>query len=218
MSIVSDAGGEGRAPYHHGDLHRALIEAGLALLEEQHGWDFSLRELARRAGVSHNAPYKHFVDKRALMLALAQDGFERLRAVTEAAAVGATGSDAALVAIGVAYVRFGRSRPAHYRLMFGALLTDKACVPPEEVSAVALAARGVLRRVILEGIEAGRWDVAAEVLEQAVLAAWALVHGVTLLFLDGFIPVRDEAEADRLAAGVIGMQVKGLQRQLRVCG
>jgi AcrR family transcriptional regulator len=216
MSNDSGGSGEVRAPYHHGDLHRALIEAGLALMEEQQSWDFSLRELARRAGVSHNAPYKHFIDKHALLLALARAGFEALREVTEAAAAGAGSPDAALLAIGVAYVRFGRRRPAHYRLMFGALLTGKACAAPQEVSAVALASQDVLRRVIRDGVKAGVWGFAdgdAPALEAAVLAAWSLVHGVTLLFLDGFIPARDEAEADRIAGAVIRLQMTGLNRR-----
>jgi AcrR family transcriptional regulator len=212
MSNVSKAGQAVRAPYHHGDLHRALIEAGLALMEEQANWDFSLRELARRAGVSHNAPYKHFADKHALQMALARAGFEALREVTEAAALGVEKPDEALLAIGVAYVRFGRSRPAHYRLMFGALLTGSAGAPPEDVSAVALAAKGVLRRVIQGGIDRGVWGFGAAALEGAVLAAWALVHGVTLLFLDGFIPALDDAEADGIAGSVIRLQMGGLYR------
>jgi AcrR family transcriptional regulator len=216
MSNDSGAGGDVRAPYHHGDLHRALIEAGLALMEEQQSWDFSLRELARRAGVSHNAPYKHFADKHALLLALARAGFEALREVTEAAARGAGSPEAALLAIGVAYVRFGRARPAHYRLMFGALLTARERAAPEEVSAVALASQGVLRRVIMDGIEAGAWNIAPEdgqALEAAVLAAWSLVHGVTLLFLDGFILMQSEAEADRIAGRLISLQMTGLNRR-----
>jgi AcrR family transcriptional regulator len=216
MSTTSGESGETRAPYHHGDLHRALIEAGLALMEEQQSWDFSLRELARRAGVSHNAPYKHFADKHAFLLALARAGFEALREATQAAASRAASPDEALLAIGVAYVRFGRSRPAHYRLMFGALLTGRDCAAPEEVSEVALASQGVLRRVIQEGIAAGAWDIAAEdahALDLAVLAAWSLVHGVTLLFLDGFIPARNDREADRIAGGVIRRQMTGLYRR-----
>jgi len=100
--------------------------------------------------------------------------------------------------------------------MFGALLTGKECAAPEEVSAVALASQGVLRRVILDGIAAGIWAIAPEDalgLEAAVLAAWSLVHGVTLLFLDGFILARSEAEADRIAGAVIRLQMTGLNRR-----
>src|SRR6202166_3978739 len=65
-------------PYHHGDLPRAIVKAALEILRETQSVEFSLRELARRAGVSHNAPYKHFVDKSALLAAMSAGGFEKL--------------------------------------------------------------------------------------------------------------------------------------------
>ena len=65
-------------PYHHGDLQRAIVSAALEVLSETQSTEFSLRELARRAGVSHNAPYKHFADKRELLAAVSAAGFERL--------------------------------------------------------------------------------------------------------------------------------------------
>ena len=65
-------------PYHHGDLRRAIVKAALEILRETQSLEFSLRELARRAGVSHNAPYKHFADKRELLAAVSAAGFEML--------------------------------------------------------------------------------------------------------------------------------------------
>ena len=65
-------------PYHHGDLRRAIVKAALEILQETQSLEFSLRELARRAGVSHNAPYKHFADKRELLAAVSAAGFEKL--------------------------------------------------------------------------------------------------------------------------------------------
>src|ERR1700737_2706937 len=65
-------------PYHHGDLHRAIVNAALEVLSETQSTEFSLRELARRAGVTHNAPYKHFADKRELLAAVSAAGFEAL--------------------------------------------------------------------------------------------------------------------------------------------
>src|SRR5271167_1973837 len=65
-------------PYHHGDLRRAIVSAALEILHETQSLEFSLRELARRAGVSHNAPYKHFADKRELLAAVSAAGFETL--------------------------------------------------------------------------------------------------------------------------------------------
>ena len=69
-------------PYHHGDLRRALIETAMGMLHEDKGWQFTLREVARRAGVSHAAPYKHFPDKAALLAEMALLGFDRLRQAT----------------------------------------------------------------------------------------------------------------------------------------
>ena len=73
----SDAAADER-PYHHGDLRRAIVKAALEILRETQSLEFSLRELARRAGVSHNAPYKHFADKRELFAAVSAAGFEML--------------------------------------------------------------------------------------------------------------------------------------------
>src|SRR4051812_17717177 len=94
-------------PYHHGDLRRALIEMALTMLTEEGAWNFTLREVARRAGVSHAAPYNHFADKSALLAELAALGFETLRAQMETAAQRhPRSSRQALIAIGEAYVRF----------------------------------------------------------------------------------------------------------------
>src|ERR1700683_4463490 len=108
--------------YHHGDLRHALIESGLALVTEEQDWTFSLREVARRAGVSHNAPYNHFAAKRDLLAAVAVVGFaamgERIRAATS----GIANARTALVKSAVVYVTFGVENPAHYRLVFGCAL------------------------------------------------------------------------------------------------
>src|SRR5882762_8109475 len=97
-----------RRSYHHGDLRRR--------------WDFSLREVARSAGVSHNAPYSHFASKRELLAAVAVKGYEILRARVLTALRGKTKPAEALKAILIAYLRFGTGNPAQYRLMFGPTL------------------------------------------------------------------------------------------------
>src|ERR1700684_3590235 len=108
--------------YHHGDLRPALIESALALVTEEQDWTFSLRELARHAGVSHNAPYNHFADKRDLLGAVAAVGFERLRGDLLSATAGTEAADAALAITGRVYVDFGIGNPGLYRLMFGSEL------------------------------------------------------------------------------------------------
>ena len=111
-----------RKSYHHGDLRRALVEAALSLLTKTQRWDFSLREVARRANVSHNAPYSHFASKRDLLGAVAVKGYEILRARLLSALRGKAKPADALKAISIAYLRFATENPAHYRLMFGPTL------------------------------------------------------------------------------------------------
>src|SRR6204780_1125637 len=108
--------------YHHGDLRHALIEAALALVTEEQDWTFQLREVARRAGVSHNAPYNHFTDKRDLLAAVAVVGFAARRERIQSATSGIANARTALVKSAVVYVTFGVENPAHYRLMFGSAL------------------------------------------------------------------------------------------------
>ena len=177
-----------RPAYHHGDLRRALVDAALALVTEEQDWGFSLREVARRAGVSHNAPYNHFADKRDLLAAVAAAGFEALRACLAAAVADAPSSEAALLAIGTTYVRFGMGNPAHYRLMFGPTLTAGEGGLPAVAAEAAAGAKAVLDEAVLRGAQAGRFaasPASQASLDLAVLSAWSLVHGLTMLAIDG---------------------------------
>ena len=110
-------------PYHHGDLRRVIVTAALEILNETQSVDFSLRELARRAGVSHSAPYKHFAQKSELLAALSAAGFELLteRIAGQIAHIG--NPRAQLFVILRTYIRCGVENPALYRLMFGGYLS-----------------------------------------------------------------------------------------------
>src|SRR5690349_3579164 len=101
--------------YHHGDLRPALLKAAGRVLEKEGPAALSLRELARRAGVSHNAPYRHFADREALLAALAADGFRMLGEVLGVASSRHRGE---------AYVRFALEHPQLFRLMFGGHLSN----------------------------------------------------------------------------------------------
>jgi AcrR family transcriptional regulator len=105
-------------PYHHGDLRRALIEAGRGLLEREGIAALSLRAVAREAGVSAAAPYHHFKDRAALLAAIAHEGNAAMHAEMRAAFDGAQPGKPRVVAVGVAYVGFAVANPALYRLMF----------------------------------------------------------------------------------------------------
>ena len=189
------------APYHHGDLRRALIETALTMVTEEGAWNFTLREVARRAGVSHAAPYNHFADKSALLAEVAALGFGALRREMESAARRPRSSRQALLGIAAAYARFGVEHPAHYRLMFGPEFAEKERYPVlKEASNATFAA---LTSALERGQAAG--DVRpGSVLDQA-LAAWALVHGLTTLLIDqrlSFLGVStNEAERRARSAG-----------------
>jgi AcrR family transcriptional regulator len=110
--------GKARRTYHHGDLQRALIEAGRRLLEREGSAALSLRAVAREAGVSAAAPYHHFKDRAALLYAVAHEGNVALHADMRAAFDASRPGQDRIVAVGVAYVTFAVSNPALYRLMF----------------------------------------------------------------------------------------------------
>jgi AcrR family transcriptional regulator len=165
--------------YHHGDLRTALVDAGLAILAE--GGDsaaLTLREAARRAGVSAMAPYRHFADKDTLLAAIAAIGFERL-AEAQREADAAPSPAAAMKAQGVAYIAFALDNPALFRLMFG------AAQPSMGHEALASAAKSsfdlLVSRVLSidppSGMPGGEMD--------RVLAHWSLVHGLAMLAVDG---------------------------------
>jgi AcrR family transcriptional regulator len=105
-------------PYHHGDLRRALVEAGRRLLEREGSAALSLRAVAREAGVSAAAPYHHFKDRAALLYAVAHDGNVALNEAVKAAFEGSEQGQRRIVAVGLAYVGFAMANPALYDLMF----------------------------------------------------------------------------------------------------
>lgn len=170
-------------PYHHGDLRRTVIETALNMLQEEKGWQFTLREVARRAGVSHAAPYKHFPDKAALLVELAMIGFDRLRASLSAAK-----SEAPLTlrdefaSIARAYVAFGTDNPALYRLMFSA---EEGKAVGMHLNERALAVFDVALEILRRGQAAG--SIRKRPIEGQGAACWGLVHGMTLLAIDGLL-------------------------------
>jgi AcrR family transcriptional regulator len=174
--------------YHHGDLRRALIDTALKLVTEKQDWTFSLREVARRAGVSHRAPYNHFPEKLDLLAAVAAVGFERLRNGMLRAMIGIDGSEALLVAVCRTYVHLGLENPALYRLMFGPALSDTGSSDrPTVARAAGAQARAVLEEVILRGARSGVFGVSPDKPQDLALTAlsvWSAAHGLTMLVID----------------------------------
>ncbi len=189
--------------YHHGDLRRSLLDTALALVASEGIPALSLREVARRAGVSHAAPYNHFEDKAALLSAVAEEGFREMQETMEQAAVDAGPNPLEqLRSVGVAYVRFAAQHPAHFRVMFSPEVAGGRASP-----ALQEAARTTFSR-LLAGLGQAR-GVAPEAALDGAITAWATMHGLALLWIDdqlnwvapsgdqstGDQPARDPAEA-----------------------
>jgi AcrR family transcriptional regulator len=170
-------------PYHHGDLRRALLVSAAEAIAESGPAALSLRDLARRAGVSHAAPAHHFGDKAGLLAALATEGYDRLADALNQARE-RTGS---LLEIGVAYVKFAVDNRAHFDVMFRPDLYsagDGELAAAQGRASDALAA-GVATQVSpAEGFLAG-------------MSAWSIVHGFATLWLSGALPpeLGDDPEA-----------------------
>ncbi|MEN3747690.1 TetR/AcrR family transcriptional regulator [Sphingomonas sp. HF-S3] len=181
--------------YHHGDLRSALIEAGLKLLADRSADELGLREAARSVGVSATAVYRHFPDKGAFLAALAAEGLRQLGAAQRDAAERVGGGSAGFAATGAAYVRFAIANPALFRLAFSASgVQDASCLAPGGGEAPSNDAALLLR----DHSRNLSTDQAAS--RQIALRAWALVHGLALLILDGQV-VLDDAEIDSVVSG-----------------
>ncbi len=176
--------------YHHGNLRRALLDRALSLSRERGSFDFTLRELARAAGVTHNAPYRHFASKPELLAALKHEGFGLLaeRARRALARTGTSPRERIQV-LGEAYVRFALAHPEHFRLM-----TSEAS-DPDGGERVAEESFRLLEGAIADGQEKGavRRDLSAR---ELALTAWAIVHGLASLLASGQIP-KGEARVAR---------------------
>ncbi|MGE0280475.1 MAG: TetR/AcrR family transcriptional regulator [Rhizobiaceae bacterium] len=172
-----------KRPYHHGGLRQAVIDTAMGMLVENDDWQFTLREIARRAGVSHAAPYKHFPDKGALLAEIALIGFDRLRETfLEADSRSADDLPRAFAAKGRAYIEFGRQNPALYRLMFGGELSKAENV---HLNKRALGAFDTLIDLLERGQAAG--FIRKRPVRGQATAVWAQLHGLTMLMLDGML-------------------------------
>lgn len=195
-----------KSTYHHGDLRQALIDGAIALITEQDIGSLSLREVARRVGVSHAAPYRHFADKEALLAAVAEEGFVGLtEAMLQQQQQAPDHPLRRLEATGVGYVKFAIAHPSHYRVMFGSFLKEQ-CPHPERAQ-VGYQAFEVLLNAITAGQQAGA--VRSGDALQLALVAWSTVHGLAMLLIDGRLPITP-SEAEGLAGFVTQTLTKGL--------
>jgi len=168
-------------PYHHGDLRQALLQAAVDLLRTGGTEALSLRAVARAAGVSQTAPYRHFADRRALVAGVAQAAFARMgAAIGRAVGRGKPGLPALRRGL-AAYVRFAEMNPAEYRVMFGPDLAGLDDLP--ELHRAAVSVFGILRDGIA-GLQQGGALGAGDPGTMAI-TVWATLHGLVMLSLDG---------------------------------
>jgi AcrR family transcriptional regulator len=177
--------------YHHGDLRAELIRIGLAHLARVPAEPLSLREIARVAGVSATAVYRHFPDKRALEGALCRAGAEQLGAEQARAMELSGGGQDGFTAIGRAYVRFALANPALFRLISKTQAPNDFFEGKSDTQSSAMR----LLRDSVSALTVGEVD--EEQQRAKAIKSWAMVHGLAFLMLDGLIPA-DEALIDRV--------------------
>lgn len=160
------------------NLRRTLLDASLDLIADEGLGNFSMREVARRAGVSHQAPYHYFQDREAILAEIVAEGFRRLRADMLAALRLTKAPTARLTAIGKAYVAFALKHPSYFKLMFRSELVRAE--RHDDAKASAQSAFDVLASVVGE-LPKGK----ARGDQSLALAAWSLAHGLSTLLLEG---------------------------------
>jgi AcrR family transcriptional regulator len=196
----------GRRGYHHGNLRAALVEAALGLVQREGVEALTLRGAARLAGVSPAAPYRHFADKRALLAAVAEEGFRLLAAALRDA--GGPGADprARFRARGAAYVGFATRHPSHFRVMFGRELADRSGSP-----GLAEAAKAAFDALVDGMTAAQQAGVVREGDPRELgLTAWAAMHGLATLLLDGRLQAMYGRAVEDLVATVGTNLYRGL--------
>ena len=176
-----------RKNYHHGDLKNALIQAGIKILAEDGVGGLSLRKAARKAGVSHSAPYAHFADKQTLIAAIASDGhkqiFERFTALQTRYAYDPLRQ---LVSGAWAYVQFGLESPDHYKITFSGAIQDEHS--HQEFVEYSQRNMQVLRLIVEQCRAADVINSTGIDPELQAVSLWGMLHGLVLLIIQGQVP------------------------------
>jgi AcrR family transcriptional regulator len=202
--------------YHHGDLPAALLAAVESAIADSGVSGVSLRDVARRAGVSHSAPAHHFGSKAGLLTAFAAAGYQLLAesVIKEVAASEAADGAAELAATGRGYVRFAVGHPAHFEVMFRLDALDPGNA---EFAAASEAAYGLLTATVERCRAAGRLHGRPP--EVVAVSAWSLVHGLSALWISGRLSERiAEQDPQRLAAAVSDLFVEAVLPPARAAG
>jgi AcrR family transcriptional regulator len=204
MARLARAPRRRRRPYHHGNLRRGLIDEAVATIRTAGIERLTLRDIGARLGVSRSALYRHFADKRALLAAVATEGFRTLREQLVAAWEAGRGRKA-FESMGVAYVRFAVANPSHYRVMFGGFIDPKTSDPE-----LAREAAGAFQALV-DALAALQHDRVVRPDDTVNMArfVWAVVHGIAMLGING--QLREPGSVDDLTRYAIERLWTGIE-------
>jgi AcrR family transcriptional regulator len=175
-------------PYHHANLRQTLLDAAVSLIGEVGPRAFTLREVARRAGVSHNAPYRHFASKDQLLAEVAAEGFDRLAASMRKSMARAASPREQLQECGCGYVAFALRWPQHFLVMFD---LPHAAAGKEKQHTAGQNAFAILQECIAAAQQAGDLPVGDPL--RLAWTAWSFVHGIAKLATSGNLPLTSRA-------------------------
>jgi AcrR family transcriptional regulator len=193
-------------PYHHGNLRQALIHAALDLVAEHGARGFTLREVARKVGVSHNAPYRHFADRERLMAAIAIEGFHKLSESVAEAAAKRTHPMEKLIGGATGYLTFATRFPAHYEVMFGAAGSGEPDPGLIEAGEAAFL-------LLIDGV---RQCQKANVIRfadarQGARLMWSLLHGIASLHNTGRLQLKQTTTIQQFGRTAVLDLINGLK-------
>jgi AcrR family transcriptional regulator len=202
-------------PYHHGDLRRALIDAGFRLVEEGGVEQLSMREAARRAGVSPGAPFRHFDSREALITAVAIEAQRRFRAEIVAALKETSPGDplARFRSFGLAYLRWAMRNPTHFEIISSGRLFDYD--NSDDLMRDNAELIGMIEHTLKEAFAEGQLRPAE--FDHVLIAARALVYGFARMNLDGHFPRWgvDAAAAESTAEAILDLFIDGIAKPSR---
>jgi len=203
-----------RGRYHHGDLRRSLMDAALELVQERGPHGFTMREAARRAGVSSGAPYKHFADRDALMRELLIEGWDKMNQAMEAQMAAEENPTQRFRAMGIAHVVFAVRHPAYFRVMNTPEFSDPSRDP--RIAERFESSQGWMVGLLEEARRRG--EIANHEPLVMVLAGQCLTYGLARMFVDGHLGHLGIADDQAESLAVAVTEVLGLGLQPRPVG